>query len=120
MGLHFFALKGKGFIPCSNDSAVLYMYLDVTFIPSGSSLQRYRVQSSGGVVDLDSCATRRPRTRFFSMFCEMFRHLPVCSVIHGKVLVIHGGLFHREGVTLEDIEQVNTTAGVVAAVVAVE
>lgn len=41
-----------------------------------------------------------------SMFCEMFRHLPVCSVIHNKVLVIHGGLFHREGVTLADIEQV--------------
>ena len=40
------------------------------------------------------------------MFCEMFRHLPVCSVIHDKVLVIHGGLFHREGVTLADIEQV--------------
>ncbi|CAN0445789.1 unnamed protein product, partial [Discosporangium mesarthrocarpum] len=40
------------------------------------------------------------------MFCEMFRHLPVCSVIHGKVLVIHGGLFHQEGVTLDDLEQV--------------
>lgn len=42
----------------------------------------------------------------FSMFCEMFRHLPVCSVIHDKVLVIHGGLFHREGVMLQDIEEV--------------
>ncbi len=41
-----------------------------------------------------------------SMFCEMFRHLPVCSVIHDKVLVIHGGLFHREGITLDDIDQV--------------
>lgn len=51
----------------------------------------------------------------FSMFCEMFRHLPVCSVIHGKVLVIHGGLFHREGVTLEDIEQVERLDYVVPA-----
>lgn len=41
-----------------------------------------------------------------SMFCEMFRHLPVCSVIHDKVLVIHGGLFHREGVKLADIDEV--------------
>ncbi|CAB1103637.1 unnamed protein product [Ectocarpus sp. CCAP 1310/34] len=51
----------------------------------------------------------------FSMFCEMFRHLPVCSVIHDKVLVIHGGLFHREGVTLADIEQVERLDYVVPA-----
>eukprot|EP00903_Cladosiphon_okamuranus_P008563 g8217.t1 len=51
----------------------------------------------------------------FSMFCEMFRHLPVCSVIHNKVLVIHGGLFHREGVTLADIEQVERLDYVVPA-----
>lgn len=49
---------------------------------------------------------------FRSMFCEMFRHLPVCSVIHDKVLVIHGGLFHREGITLDDIDQVRSRRSV--------
>jgi hypothetical protein len=24
----------------------------------------------------------------FSMFCEMFRHLPICSVIHNKVRLV--------------------------------
>lgn len=43
------------------------------------------------------------------MFCEMFRHLPVCSVIHDKVLVIHGGLFHREGVALADLEEASVS-----------
>jgi serine/threonine-protein phosphatase with EF-hand domain len=43
----------------------------------------------------------------FSMFCEMFRHLPVCSVIHNKVLVIHGGLFYREGVSLDDLGEID-------------
>mmetsp|Transcript_11157 Transcript_11157/g.15887 ORF Transcript_11157/g.15887 Transcript_11157/m.15887 type:complete len:700 (+) Transcript_11157:133-2232(+) len=43
----------------------------------------------------------------FSMFCEMFRHLPVCSVIHNKILVIHGGLFYRENVSLKDLEEVD-------------
>lgn len=51
----------------------------------------------------------------FSMFCEMFRHLPVCSVIHNKVLVIHGGLFHKEGVMLRDIEEVERLDYVVPA-----
>lgn len=57
-----------------------------------------------------------------SMFCEMFRHLPVCSVIHDKVLVIHGGLFHREGVKLADIDEVecvHVAGGMVVVVVVV-
>ncbi len=42
----------------------------------------------------------------FAMFGEMFCHVPVCSIVAGKIFVVHGGLFHRPGVTLDDIAEI--------------
>ncbi len=41
----------------------------------------------------------------FSMFVEVFRHLPLATLINSQVAVIHGGLFHSAGVRLEDLQQ---------------
>jgi len=43
----------------------------------------------------------------FSMVVEVFRYLPIVHAIDGKVLVIHGGLFGRPGVTLADLEAID-------------
>lgn len=43
----------------------------------------------------------------FSMVVEVFRYLPIVHLIEDKVLIIHGGLFHRPGVTLQDIRDIN-------------
>lgn len=43
----------------------------------------------------------------FSMCAEIFRYLPLATVIEDQILVVHGGLFHREGVTLDDINAVD-------------
>ena len=43
----------------------------------------------------------------FSMVVEVFRYLPIVHTIDGKVLVIHGGLFGRAGVTMEDLKAVD-------------
>jgi len=40
-------------------------------------------------------------------FTEVYNWLPLCHVIHNKVFVVHGGLFSRDGVTLDEIKQVD-------------
>jgi len=42
----------------------------------------------------------------FTLFTEVFNVLPIASVIQDKVLVLHGGLFSGENVTLDDIARV--------------
>lgn len=38
---------------------------------------------------------------------ELFNYLPLAHCINGKVLVVHGGLFDQDGVTLDDIRKTN-------------
>ncbi|KAH3851149.1 serine/threonine-protein phosphatase 5-like [Dreissena polymorpha] len=39
------------------------------------------------------------------LFTEVFNWLPLCHCINGKVLVMHGGLFKDDSVTLDDIRK---------------
>lgn len=41
------------------------------------------------------------------LFTEVFNWLPLAAVIEEKVLVVHGGLFSDENVTLADIEKID-------------
>ncbi|POM79022.1 Serine/threonine-protein phosphatase 5 [Phytophthora palmivora] len=41
------------------------------------------------------------------LFTEVFNWLPLAAVIENKVLVVHGGLFSEENVTLADIEKID-------------
>lgn len=45
--------------------------------------------------------------RCFDLFTEAFNLLPLGAVLERKVLVVHGGLFSRDGVTLDDIRKIN-------------
>jgi serine/threonine-protein phosphatase 5 len=40
------------------------------------------------------------------LFTELFRYLPLSATINSKVIVMHGGLFQKDGVTLEDIARI--------------
>jgi serine/threonine-protein phosphatase 5 len=40
------------------------------------------------------------------VFHEVFCWLPLAFVINQKVLVLHGGLFSQDGVTLDDIRKI--------------
>ncbi|GFR51802.1 hypothetical protein Agub_g14261 [Astrephomene gubernaculifera] len=40
-------------------------------------------------------------------FRELFCGLPLAACLNGRVLVLHGGLFSQEGVTLEDIRRID-------------
>ena len=41
------------------------------------------------------------------LFRETFCHLPLAHVLNGKVFVVHGGLFARDGVTLDNLRRVD-------------
>ena len=39
-------------------------------------------------------------TQTFQLFTEVFHCLPLCYCLGGKIIVLHGGLFSRDDVTL--------------------
>ncbi|CAF0831245.1 unnamed protein product [Didymodactylos carnosus] len=41
------------------------------------------------------------------LFTEVFNYLPLCHCINNKVLVMHGGLFSKDDVTLKDIKAID-------------
>lgn len=44
--------------------------------------------------------------KIFDLFLEVFSHMPLASVVGGKVFVTHGGLPTEPGVTLSDIRKI--------------
>uniref|UniRef100_A0A8C2Z9A2 Serine/threonine-protein phosphatase n=1 Tax=Cyclopterus lumpus TaxID=8103 RepID=A0A8C2Z9A2_CYCLU len=44
--------------------------------------------------------------QMFQLFSEVFQWLPLAQCINSKVLVMHGGLFSEDGVTLEDLRKI--------------
>lgn len=40
------------------------------------------------------------------VFREVFNWLPLAFVLNRQVLVLHGGLFSKDGVTLDDLRKV--------------
>ncbi|CDS09702.1 hypothetical protein LRAMOSA02379 [Lichtheimia ramosa] len=43
----------------------------------------------------------------FKLFSETFNALPLAHVIENKILVVHGGLFSKDDVTLDDIRKID-------------
>ncbi|KAI8617507.1 serine/threonine-protein phosphatase 5-like protein [Chytriomyces sp. MP71] len=43
----------------------------------------------------------------FKLFSEIFNAVPLGNLIGGKVFVIHGGLFSRDGVTMDEIRKID-------------
>ena len=48
------------------------------------------------------------------LFREIFCWLPLGHVINKKVLVVHGGLFSRDSVSLDDIREINRNRWVIS------
>jgi serine/threonine-protein phosphatase 5 len=45
--------------------------------------------------------------KMYDLFSEVFCYLPIGHCINKKILVVHGGLFAKDGVKLEDIAKFN-------------
>ncbi|XP_072405524.1 serine/threonine-protein phosphatase 5 isoform X1 [Chiloscyllium punctatum] len=46
-------------------------------------------------------------SQMFELFSEVFQWLPLAQCINSKVLIMHGGLFSEDGITLEDIKKID-------------
>ena len=42
----------------------------------------------------------------FDCFCEFYKFLPLGHILNEEILVIHGGLFSRDGVTLDELKNI--------------
>jgi serine/threonine-protein phosphatase 5 len=45
--------------------------------------------------------------QMFQLFTEVFHCLPIAHCLARKVIVLHGGLFSRDGVTLDDLRKID-------------
>ena len=43
----------------------------------------------------------------FKLFSEIFNAIPLGNLIEEKIFVIHGGLFSRDGVTIDELRKIN-------------
>ncbi|KAL2915985.1 Palmitoyl-protein thioesterase 1 [Polyrhizophydium stewartii] len=43
----------------------------------------------------------------FRLFSEIFNALPIGNIIQSKILVVHGGLFSRDDVTIDDLRKID-------------
>ena len=43
----------------------------------------------------------------YDYFSEFFRFLPLGHIVNNKIIVIHGGLFSKEGVTINELKKMN-------------
>jgi len=51
--------------------------------------------------------TNKYDKQIYEFFSELFCTLPLCHVINKKIMVVHGGIFSKDGVTLDDIRKIN-------------
>jgi len=51
--------------------------------------------------------TQKYSKKCFDLFTEVFNWLPLCACLNKKVIVVHGGLFSKDGVTLDDIRKIS-------------
>lgn len=45
--------------------------------------------------------------KIYDLFASLFCYMPIAHCINKKILIVHGGLFSKDGVKLEDIQKVN-------------
>jgi serine/threonine-protein phosphatase 5 len=43
----------------------------------------------------------------YSCFCEFFNCLPLGHILNKKVLIVHGGIFSKDGVKISDLKKIN-------------
>lgn len=56
---------------------------------------------------VDSSRTKLLQDRVFKLFSESFSALPLATLVGNKYLVLHGGLFSDDKITLDDIRNLN-------------
>merc|ERR1719272_1874182 len=77
--------------------------------PKGVFLARgnHETKNMNKLYGFEGEVTKKYDEDLYNLFCEAFCLLPLCHTINRKVFCVHGGLFSKDGVTLDDIRKVN-------------
>lgn len=77
--------------------------------PKGVFLARgnHETKNMNKLYGFEGEVTKKYDEDLYNLFCEAFCLLPLCHVINKKVFVVHGGLFSKDNVHLDDIRKVN-------------
>lgn len=93
---------------CSAEVALTLFALKVLY-PSSLHLARgnHESASMNKIYGFDGEVKAKYTPLLADLFRETFCALPLCHVLGGAVFVVHGGLFARDGVTLDDLRAVD-------------
>jgi len=77
--------------------------------PKGVFLSRgnHETKNMNKLYGFEGEVTKKYDEGLYDLFCEAFCLLPLCHLIAKKVFVVHGGLFSKDDVKLDDIRKVN-------------
>ncbi|NWU34922.1 PPP5 phosphatase, partial [Hylia prasina] len=71
-------------------------------VPSGN----HETDNMNQIYGFEGEVKAKYTAQMFALFSEVFEWLPLAQCINGKVLIMHGGLFSEDGVTLDDIRKI--------------
>lgn len=83
--------------------SLLLAFPDFVFVNRGSHEDQSMATACGFQVEI----TKKYDHGLFMMFCEVFKYLPLFTIINDAVFVVHGGLFNDRNVTLETLDMIN-------------
>lgn len=77
--------------------------------PTGLYLTRgnHESQSCNAMYGFEGEVCHKYDPEIMSYFADVFNLLPLATCIESKVFVVHGGLFDKDGVTLDDIRKID-------------
>uniref|UniRef100_A0A7R9TVH2 Serine/threonine-protein phosphatase T n=1 Tax=Prasinoderma coloniale TaxID=156133 RepID=A0A7R9TVH2_9VIRI len=67
----------------------------------------HETKNMNRIYGFDGEARHKYGDQVADLFARVFQYLPLAAVLQEKVMVVHGGLFSRDGVTLDDIRAVD-------------
>ena len=80
------------------------LYPDYVFLSRGNHEDRQMNEKYGFKYEI---IEKYKDKTIYDCFCEFYKYLPLGHILNKKVLVIHGGLFSKDGVTLTDLKNIN-------------
>ena len=79
----------------------------LSFCPTTNRSGNHETLNMNKVYGFEGEVKHKYSQQMFQLFTEVFHELPLAYCLGKKVLVVHGGLFSRDDVTLDDIRKID-------------
>jgi len=88
---------------------ILTLFAFKVLYPNAFYLSRgnHETDNMNKVYGFEGEAKAKYSDKAFQFFSEIFNTIPLANVIGGKIFVVHGGLFSRDDVTLDEIRKID-------------